>query len=112
QALLDCTFVLGATPAQTFLQFSEAWRQDENRDRIARVFLANLTRALNIDVKQDVSAASDGTVKCVAGRAVAGVEDPRPFRQFTRCEPASKFLVRHETVIDPLALAGAWHPGR
>jgi len=77
-----------------------------------RIFRANLTGSLDIDVEQDISARGDGTVKRCAGSAVVGVENLRPFRQFAGRELAFKFPVGHEAIIDSVNLARARRPGR
>ncbi len=42
--------------AQALFELGEAWRQDENRDCVVRILLANLARALDVDIEQDVVA--------------------------------------------------------
>ena len=82
----------GAALAQPLLEFVEARRQHENRAPRHAGYLPRIWRgALDIDIEQDVAAGLDGAVERSAQGAVAGVEDLRPFGQFTAVAPAYEF---------------------
>src|SRR5208282_254160 len=103
--VLNLRFFLGSAPAQTALEFGESRWQNKYADRIAGIHCANLARALDVDVEQDVAARGDRGVERRSRRAVGGLEHPRPFGEFAGRLPAFELFFAHKVVIDSVRLA-------
>src|ERR1700722_19475496 len=99
---LDGRLVFGAAPAQAPGEFLEARRQDKDGDHFVSIMLPNLTRALNVDIEEDVAAGGNRSFERGARGAIAGVEDPRRLRKFVPSQPAIKFFFAHEVIIEPV----------
>ena len=61
---------------------------------------ANLARALDVDIEQDVAAGGHRALERRPRCAITRIEDPRRFRQFVAPKPAIEFLVAHEVIIE------------
>src|SRR5260370_3151606 len=106
EAALDNRFRVLTAAAQSLLQFTATRRQNENADRIRHRSL-NLSRALHVDIEQQVLAVSFRFNEKVARSAVVVAENVGMFEQFIFANPFLKLLTGHEIIFAAVLFGAA-----